>query len=185
MQGNPVSKNETKKLKLSYTYKKLIEQHTKNKAGLLWCTPFILTSKRQRQVALLELEPSCVEKTLYQITKMYTCWNKRIKKKKERERKERKTEDRKKMKKQKNKGRQCWGPGWWLRREPWPSYILCHVCCDPGTSFLRSCKGSENKMTFFIVFCLKWKCSRQTIHCVNIPENDVQVGIFHSIPWLF
>ena len=85
MQGNPVSKNETKKLKLNYMYKKLIEQHTRNKAGLLWCTPFILTSKRQRQVALLELEPSCVEKTLYQITKMYTCWNKRIKKKKKNE----------------------------------------------------------------------------------------------------
>ena len=169
-------------------YKNLIEQHTKHRAGLLRYTPFLLSSKRQRQVALLELETGCIEKTPYQITKMYTCWTKRKKKKerkKETKRKERQKIKSKKMKKPRNKGRQCWGPGWWLRREPWPSYILCHVCCDPGTSFLRICKGSENKMTFFIVYCLKWKCSRQTIHCVNIPGNDVQVGIFRSISWLF
>ena len=30
-------------------YKKLIEQHTKNKAGLLWYTPFILSSKRKKR----------------------------------------------------------------------------------------------------------------------------------------
>ena len=30
-------------------YKKLIEQHTKNKAGLLWYTPFILSSKRKKE----------------------------------------------------------------------------------------------------------------------------------------
>ena len=54
-------------------YKNLIEQHTKHKAGLLWYTPFLLSSKRQRQVALLELETGCIEKTPYQITKMYTC----------------------------------------------------------------------------------------------------------------
>ena len=73
MQGNPVSKNETKKLKLNYMYKNLIEQHTKHRAGLLRYTPFLLSSKRQRQVALLELETGCIEKTPYQITKMYTC----------------------------------------------------------------------------------------------------------------
>ena len=86
-------------------YKKRIEQHTKNKAGLLWFTPFILSSKRQRQVDLLELETGLVylgseflgccrktpvpNKTLYTLNKT----NKQKKdKKKERKRKEREIE---------------------------------------------------------------------------------------------
>ena len=79
-------------MKLNYMYKNLIEQHTKHRAGLLRYTPFLLSSKRQRQVALLELETGCIEKTPYQITKM-TKRKKKKERKKERKKEKRKTED--------------------------------------------------------------------------------------------
>ena len=82
-------------------YKKWIEQHTKNKAGLLWFTPFILSSKRQRQVDLLELETGlvylgseflgCCRKTPVP-NKTYTHWTKQTNKKKTKRKKEKERE---------------------------------------------------------------------------------------------